>query len=87
MSCVTTNILLLQHKHSLHLLLYLLPINFYVSYIIFKNSRNINFWKLILAEHYKQASFTTGTISNNDKFLPYSSHEFCKFKIHLHTVI
>jgi hypothetical protein len=55
---------------------YLLSVHFDVGHIIFEDGRNVNLRELILTEDYEQTSFTTGPISNNDKFLPYSSHEF-----------
>lgn len=66
-------------SESIELDAYLFSIDFNVSNIVLKDSWDVDFRELILAEDNQQAGFATSTISYDDKLLTDGSHSCPEF--------
>ena len=56
---------------------HLLAVDFDVGHVVFEHGRHVHLRELILAEDDQQTGFTAGTIADDHKLFPYSSHWFC----------
>lgn len=59
-----------QEIHGFHLL----AIHFDVGYIVLKDGRHVDLWKLIFAEDNEEAGLPTGTVTHNHQLLSDRSH-------------
>lgn len=60
-----------QAIHGLHLL----AIHFDVCYVVLKDRRDVDLWKLVFAEDNEEAGLPTGTITHNHQLLSDCGHD------------